>query len=609
MKDCKIFLFLAVWIGLIYSTSFSHPFINDDVWVVQNNPQIRDWHNIGSQFDKSWPLSEHAYRPLVLISLTLDYALWGLQPFGYRVTSYLWCVLLAFLVWKLLTALNFSNSIAFFATFLYATHPAPLETFHHVSMRGDTMCAVFCLLTFLCYQKNQLGFYLLSLFFFVCALATKEIGIATVLLLCLYEVTIGQNRHAPGKWLRLTSYFLTTALYLEWKLYLFGTISLDTQNALYGVDWLARCYTMSFAFVTYIRVAVLPIHLGADYQLNDFPLLNSWVDGRTWLGMLVVLGYIACWLWYFRKDKTVAFWLGWFGVFLLPVSNIVLPAPIILGERYLVLPLVAFCLASSAGIHTWIEPWQNNRLLSSRPNRLVASRLVLYLVFFICAIGYSLAHLHYAQFWANESLLWQRTLSISPNSYIGHMRLAAILYKEGKIEEALRYWQAATDKKCYLQNAPLAPFNCGKVHNRLNHKEEAIRYLEIARGRIAMFQLPAQKFLDCYYTLGRLYYDKQEWQKAQECLSVTVAHLMAATNLQSGEIKMLAESAHFLALSYCQTNQYDLAITQYQTLLSVVPNYGLAHHNLAMIYLQYKKDLQAAAFHREAAEKLGIVKK
>src|SRR5512134_974447 len=61
------------------------------------------------------------YFPLVYTSYRLEYALWGLQPFGYHLVNVLLHAANALLFWRVLAALSLPG--AAFAAALFALHP------------------------------------------------------------------------------------------------------------------------------------------------------------------------------------------------------------------------------------------------------------------------------------------------------------------------------------------------------------------------------------------------------------------------------------------------------------------------------------------------------
>src|SRR5258708_7235965 len=64
-----------------YVNALHNPFVYDDRGTVVQNPSLTDLGNL------HWILIYSPFRPLVNLSYALDHHCWGLDPFGYHLTS------------------------------------------------------------------------------------------------------------------------------------------------------------------------------------------------------------------------------------------------------------------------------------------------------------------------------------------------------------------------------------------------------------------------------------------------------------------------------------------------------------------------------------------
>ncbi len=98
------FTILAVLIGLIYGRAAHAPFVHDDNISVLGNPSIvRLWPAFGTA-DRPGPLNPPrdavtSGRPLVNLSLALNYRLGGYDPLGYHIVNMVLHVLSAILLY------------------------------------------------------------------------------------------------------------------------------------------------------------------------------------------------------------------------------------------------------------------------------------------------------------------------------------------------------------------------------------------------------------------------------------------------------------------------------------------------------------------------------
>ncbi len=120
------------------------------------------------------------------------------------------------------------------------------------------------------------------------------------------------------------------------------TKAADGQQFEYGNIGERLLYLPDHIF-NFIRLAILPINLSADYAFaypkNFFELYN--LISVVAVGGLVISSLVA-----YKKQKEVFFGIWWFLLTLFPVYNLIeIFNP--LADRYLYLPLVGFCLVLS----------------------------------------------------------------------------------------------------------------------------------------------------------------------------------------------------------------------------------------------------------------------
>ena len=213
MQRLKIFLLIAAISSAVYANSISNSFHFDDQHYLVTNPYITDLSNIPSFF-KSTRYSSFEivftghYRPLLVTSYALNYAVGGLRPAGYHVVNLLFHAGSAFLVFLILKAMLGSFYIALASALIFAVHPFNSEVVNYITARSSVMCAFFYLLAFYCWVKfrsqnnsNFLPltsyFYLFSLLAFVLAMLTKEIAITLPVVLFLYDLLFPLFPGAP----------------------------------------------------------------------------------------------------------------------------------------------------------------------------------------------------------------------------------------------------------------------------------------------------------------------------------------------------------------------------------------------------------------------------
>ena len=107
-----------------YAGSFDGAFVSDDHLSVARNEVIQtlDLGRIFSTFDDA------NYIPVKVLTIAVDYQLWGLAPAGYHLTNLLIHVGCALLVYALLVRLGLARSAACLAALVWAVHPLQVES-------------------------------------------------------------------------------------------------------------------------------------------------------------------------------------------------------------------------------------------------------------------------------------------------------------------------------------------------------------------------------------------------------------------------------------------------------------------------------------------------
>ena len=130
----------------MYWNTFDNSFHYDDEHSIQNNINIRSLENIPSFFADPGMFSRDAdkgmYRPLLLVTYALNYAVGGYEVGGYHVVNIaLHATNAALLLW-LGYLLSGRLLVGFLAGILFAVYPLATEPVNYISSRSDTLSAM-----------------------------------------------------------------------------------------------------------------------------------------------------------------------------------------------------------------------------------------------------------------------------------------------------------------------------------------------------------------------------------------------------------------------------------------------------------------------------------
>src|SRR2546428_483765 len=156
------------------------------------------------------------------------------------------------------------------------------------------------------------------------------------------------------------------------------------------------------------RLVVFPLTLRVAYSPAERTVVPTPLDPRFLAGLACALIWGALlWLAWKRGRKLEAFGLGWIGIALLPVANLLYPAGFYLAERTLYLPSVGLVIAAAA----WLARLPREAL---RP---VDAALVL--------LG-GIRTVLRVPVWRDDAHVTRSVLRDSPRSYVGHKRMIGL---------------------------------------------------------------------------------------------------------------------------------------------------------------------------------------
>ena len=207
-----VYLYLLTLITFaVYTVSINYPFLEnfDDNGYVTQNPYL----SFSLSDIKYW--FTHAcvgcYLPLTMLSYMFDYAIWGLNSFGYHLQNIFWHIVAVIAIYKCFRLFKIKTWIAFFLCLIFAVHPQRVESVVWISERKDVLCAAFYFLSIYFYIKKSTNkfdssnkFPVLSFIFFILAILSKPMAISLPVILLIYEwhrlVESGEWRVASGQW-------------------------------------------------------------------------------------------------------------------------------------------------------------------------------------------------------------------------------------------------------------------------------------------------------------------------------------------------------------------------------------------------------------------------
>jgi len=484
---------LLLGISLAYSNHFDNGFHFDDLHTIVINQSIRQLGNIPRFFTDAATFStspgNRDYRPLITLSLAVDYALGGgLTPWAFHASQFLALLVTGGLLFVFYRALldaarphPWNAYAALFGAALFCVHTANTETVNYIIARSDLLSTLWVIAAFVLYLRRPAWrrYYLYIVPMALGALC-KSPAVMVAPLLLVYvvlfeaEVSVADLFTAAG-WKRAWRPALRTAPVFAAGVLLFaltdamrpvstGSLLEDTDLPFSRWDYLV---TQTTAYVRYLRLFVWPSGLLAD---TTRPALRL-ADPRV-LGSIAVLGALMVaigWASMQRATRAVAFGLAWYWIALVPTSS-VFPLSQIVSEHRIFFPYVGLMLAAIAAVMRWVcapaaAPAQARR---ARPAVLLA----------LAAFGaLGLATYERNKVWKTDETIWRSVTETEPDNARAWNNYGLPFAERGELTKARELFEEAIRRDPGQRGAYI---NLGNLADRMGNHDAAERYFQKA---------------------------------------------------------------------------------------------------------------------------------
>lgn len=540
-------LALAVAVAAAYANTFAVPFVYDDVAAIAENATI---HRIGTALIPP-PGTTVSGRPLVNFSFALNYAVSGPAVWSYHALNLVIHASAALVLFGLVRrtlrlprlAVRWGESagpLALAVAALWALHPTATESVTYTVQRAESLMGLWYLATMYTFARSVESphagrWRALSVVTCLCGMLSKEVMVSAPLMVLLYDRTFvsGDFRAA---WRERRGYYL--ALLATWvPLALLvaggggtrgGTVGFGT-----GLTWLSYLLTQFEAIARYIGLAFWPAPLVFEYG----PFLITNAAGVVPFALVVVpliVGTVVA----LRRAPAWGFLGAWFFA-MLAVTSLVPGTTQMIVEHRMYLSLAAIAVVVVLALQAWL----------GRRGWLVGVALAL-----VLAIVTSRRNDDYR----TEVSLWSVTVAQRPGNALAHGDLANALMAVGRVEEALKEYEAALQ---LASTYPVTHYDYGLALARAGRMTEALGEFERA------VKLKPD-FARAHAEAGLLLFEARRPAEA-------VAHYEAALRTRPAD----AETHGNLANALFLVGRADEALQHYTESLRLRPGDPETHYN------------------------------
>ena len=344
-------LFILLAIIAVYHHIPNAPFLWDDEVMIVGNNSIKGETNIVKIFTTGAfggsLESSSFYRPIQILSYSLDYKIGGLNPTGYHITNLLLFFLSCVFLLLILRNLGIGPGLSFIIVLFFCIHPINIENVTYLAGRGDVLCTFFSFLSLFLVThtfKSQYRFLwaVLAVLFYLLALFSKENTVflpLVIIFMFTWKKEIFYS-HKPFYIVLLTIFLATLSAFLFFKFYHLANLQTKSLSLIADAPLEVRLFTFPSIIVTYLRLLIIPFNYHMEYHFLNSNLFT--VDFFILLIICLFLIYI-----YIRKiipRNEFIFYLAWFIIFLLPVMNVFYPLAATLREHWVSFSSVAIFL-------------------------------------------------------------------------------------------------------------------------------------------------------------------------------------------------------------------------------------------------------------------------
>ena len=577
---------LVAAVVAVWATSLGGAFVFDDLPAIVENPTLRTPGHLAAILA---PPGDQAGtvggRPLLNLSLALNFAAGGLDPTGYHVVNLAIHLAAALLLLGIVRRTlrrcaadwpeTGRDAVAFLAALLWAVHPLQTEAVTYVVQRAESLMGLFYLLTLYGFIRltdpdisgaanSRRRWSILTGYACLLGMATKEVMVTAPLAVLLYDAAFvtGSLREA---WRRRRGLYL--ALAATWLLLAVLVASTHGRGGSAGFASSAGVWpyllTQCAAITHYLRLALWPSPLVFDYGTR---LIRQ--PGEVLWPMLAIAVLLVATGYAWRRSAPVGFLFAVFFLLLSPSSSFVPIATEPVAEHRMYLPLAAFVVlvvtAGYAGLR---------RLTPSRAG------LLLSVLGLTAAVGLGAATIRRNHDYRSELALWADTATKAPGNPRAHNNLAEALRASGEPVRAAEEFAAAVQAD---PDYTPAQYNLGVTLLDSGRAQEAIPHLERARSA-PRHQAELHQFLgEAYARTG---------QHAAAAENYRAALMLSPTN---------ADVAFGLGNSLAAQGDFESAVLAFRAAVAAAPDQVRMRNNLANALLFSGHTAEAITQYREA---------
>ncbi len=435
---------LIIAAGLLaYHNSLGGPFIFDDIESIPENPTIQ---HIGDALFGPNDGQAVQRRPVVNVSLAINYWLGGLEPGGYHIFNLIVHILTGLLLFgivrrTLTLIVKSSTSVALAIALIWVVHPLTTDAVTYVIQRTELLAGLFYLLCLYCgirsvNSERKIWWYAAATLSCALGMGSKEVVVSAPVIVLLYDrIFLGGSfkKVFQQRWL------LYVGLASCW-LIMAGLIPHGQEGTVIfgrGAMSLAYAATQFKSISTYLGLCFWPSPLVLDYGYFVSTTFEQILPYA-----ILIIALLAATAWSLRYRPRIGFLGLCFFSILAPSSSFVPLLRQMTAEKRMYLPLAAVIVLVVICIYS-VGKYVLSRLVNSNDRRKTLGTIMGWALVGIVVVVLGKVTIERNWDYRSEFSIWDDTVSKKPDNYRAYVSRGVAHFNKGREELAIGDFEQA----------------------------------------------------------------------------------------------------------------------------------------------------------------------
>lgn len=566
----------------IYINTLSHGYAFDDSVAITNNqytkqgiagiPKMLTEDFFAGIYDKGLELTGGRYRPLSLITFAIEYQFFGANPFISHLVNMLLYALTVIVLFFTLEHVFVNNFwLCFISAILFSTHPVHTEAVANIKSRDEILSFLGLCLTLLflfkSLQTNHRKYIVYALVSYFLSLLAKENGFTFIAIIPL-TLFCFSSKNMRESIITSIPFFITAILFFALRTALVGSIGKETnpdimENPFVNASLGDKYATIIHILGKYLLLLFWPHPLSCDYSYNQIPIIG-FGNIKAIIPLLIYIALTAYAFINIKKKNIIAYCILFYLFSISIVSNIVFNIGAPMGDRFLFLPSLAFCIAIA---YLLLKFFKTNG--STKPATSAFAAI------FILTGAYSYKTYSRNKDWKDNETLFGTDAKTVPNSakiryYYGNTLLNKMLADKNTADRTQKLTIALEEVNASIKINPAfhhAHYAKGMIYQELGNADSAL----VAFHNVLKLQ---PTHINTQGALGAVYGKmKGDFDNAIKYLTVAVKY-----NPNDGS------AYENLGIAYAMKKDFENSLKAFEQAMRLKPENAQSYMNIAITY-------------------------